>query len=205
MYVIRKISILFLLLLLPVILLPEIVEASWGAARLQQLLAEQGKQLPSSTPTTPPQQNPVPAPKPAPAPEPEPPTDSEFLLNNNEVSMMNLINQEREKNGLKPLIGMPELHNLARTKSIDMVENDYFSHNSPTLGSFASMIYKAGIPFRSAGENLAMARNVNHAFALLMASPQHKANMLNPNFTHIGVGIVPNKYGIVVTQLFIMR
>jgi uncharacterized protein YkwD len=38
-----------------------------------------------------------------------------------------------------------------------------------------------------------------------MGSSGHKANMLNPNFTHVGIGVVQDKYGVVVTQLFIMK
>ena len=119
--------------------------------------------------------------------------------------MLAQLNSERAKNGLKPLQFTPELTNLARLKSQDIIKNNYFSHVSPVYGSFANMVYDAGIRFYSVGENLAKARDGRHAFALLMASSAHKANMLNRNFTHVGIGIIQDTYGVVVTQLFIMK
>ncbi|KAB3537322.1 hypothetical protein F8154_03255 [Alkaliphilus pronyensis] len=117
--------------------------------------------------------------------------------------MLELVNQERVKNGLNELELHQELTNVAHKKSVDIVENNYFSHTSPTYGSFYQMVYDAGISFTQVGENLAKARDVKKAHVLLMASTGHRANILNPNFTHIGLGIVKDKYGVVVTQLFI--
>jgi uncharacterized protein YkwD len=116
-----------------------------------------------------------------------------------------MLNDERMKKGLKPLTPMKELTSLARLKSQDIIDNNYFSHFSPTYGSFANMVYDAGISFRSVGENLAMSRSVKHAFYQFMGSSGHKANMLNRNFTHVGIGVVQYNYGVVVTQLFIME
>lgn len=122
-----------------------------------------------------------------------------------EALMLELVNAERAKNGLKALQPMSELDKLARMKSQDIIDNDYFSHTSPTYGSFYNMVYNAGIRFYSVGENLAMARSARHAFMLFLGSSGHRKNILNPNFTHIGLGVVPYKYGVVVTQLFIMK
>ncbi|WP_051534035.1 CAP domain-containing protein [Desulfitibacter alkalitolerans] len=136
--------------------------------------------------------------------QPAPQPDSNYAgLTSQENLMLELINNERKERGLKPLILHTELVRLARLKSQDMVNNNYFAHTSPTYGSFYQMVYNAGIPFRQVGENLAKARDVNKAHILLMASEGHKKNILSPTFTHLGIGISSDRYGIVVTQLYI--
>lgn len=119
--------------------------------------------------------------------------------------MLDLVNGERVKNGLKPLVWHAKLGELAVLKSEDIIKNNYFSHTSPTYGSFYHMVYNAGVPFRQVGENLAMASNVQKAFVLLMASDGHRKNILSPHFTHLGIGVVPGNYGVAVTQLFIAQ
>ncbi len=187
-------------------------QASWGAAKLFELLQQQNGSPVIPQPTLPPIPEPTPEPKPTPIPEPTPvpedpnsEQDNYSALSSQEREMLQLVNEERVKNGLKPLVLMPELTELARLKSKDIIKYNYFAHTSPTYGSFAKMVSDAGIRFYSVGENLAKARNAKHAFYLFMGSSGHKANMLNPNFTHVGIGIVQDKYGVVVTQLFIMK
>jgi len=120
-----------------------------------------------------------------------------------EALMVNLVNQARISAGLKPLQVDPTLTQLARMKSQDILVNDYFAHTSPTYGSAFSMMKSAGVTYRLAGENLAKARDTAWAHQRLMASDDHRANILHPDFTHIGVGIVKYEYGVVVTELFI--
>lgn len=183
-----------------IFLLPEKCEASW---LLERYLAQRGNnavEKPVQPPTDP--KDTVPA-YPVPT-NPDPQTPS-MVLKDDATLMIDMVNNERIKNGLKPLEVLPALMKAAEDKSIDMVENNYFSHSSPTYGPFYSMVYSRGIRFRSVGENLAKARNTKTAFYLLMGSEPHKKNMLNPYFTHIGVGIVKDKYGVVVTQLFIAQ
>ena len=176
--------------------------ASWGAAKLLELNKLQN----TSTPTV---SNPlVTTPSVSQTnlwyvPPAEPKTSVTGEMSQEEILMLQLVNDERKKNGLKPLEPMPELNKLAQLKSEDIITNNYFSHISPVYGSFAKMIYDNDIYYRSAGENLAKARNARHAFVLFMASSGHKANILSRNFTNIGIGVVPYKYGVVVTQLFI--
>jgi uncharacterized YkwD family protein len=113
--------------------------------------------------------------------------------------MVSLVNQARMDAGLKPLQVDPTLTQLARMKSQDILDNNYFAHTSPTYGSAFTMMKNAGVTYKIAGENLAKARDHQR----LMASDGHRANILNPDFTHIGVGIVKYQYGVVVTELFI--
>lgn len=180
--------------------------ASWGAAKLAQLQGAAPIPAPVLDPV-PTQPSPV-APTTPPTPQPPaatPPAALPAEMSAQETQMLQQINEERAKNGLKPLIPMPKLNELARLKSQDIIAKNYFSHNSPTYGYFTNMVYNAGIRFYSVGENLAKARDGRHAHILLMASEGHRKNILNPNFTHIGLGIIPDKYGVVVTQLFIMQ
>ena len=201
----RFITVLGLTVVLSTSFLVDDAHASWGAAKLLQ--QNTGVTTPTS-PTTPPPTTPTTnwwSRPPVTTPVPAEPTVEQGSMTQNEALMLNLINGERAKVGLKPLQPMAKLNELARLKSQDIADKDYFSHISPTYGSFANMVYDAGIRFRSVGENLAMARNAQHAFVLLMASSGHKANILNPNFTHIGLGVIQDTYGVVVTQLFIMQ
>lgn len=118
--------------------------------------------------------------------------------------MLDLVNQERQKAGLKPLVADSRLVHLARLKSRDMVDKGYFSHNSPTYGSPFDMMKNAGVQYRYAGENIAGANTVARAHAALMNSSGHRANILNPNFTRIGIGVVSGgPYGKMFTQMFI--
>ena len=114
--------------------------------------------------------------------------------------MVELVNQERAKAGVAPLTIDLELSRVARIKSQDMKDNNYFSHTSPTYGSPFEMMKNFGIRYRTAGENLAKHSSVESAHAGLMNSEGHRKNILNPNFTHIGVGIVDDRY---YTQMFI--
>jgi uncharacterized YkwD family protein len=118
--------------------------------------------------------------------------------------MISLVNQERQRAGLKALAVDQRLVRLARLKSQDMVDKGYFSHQSPTYGSPFDMMKNAGVSYRWAGENLAGAGSVDRAHESLMNSSGHRANILRPEFTHIGIGVVSGgPYGKMYTQMFI--
>ncbi len=155
-------------------------------------------------PTQPAPTKPAPA-QPAPKqPNPAQPTPQPAGLTAEEQQMVNLVNQERAKAGLKPLAVDMRLVKLARMKSQDMIDKKYFSHQSPTYGSPFDMMKREGITYRTAGENLAGASTVTRAHELLMQSAGHRKNILNPAFTHIGIGVVKGgPYGTMFTQMFI--
>lgn len=119
-----------------------------------------------------------------------------------EGEVVRLVNIEREKAGLGPLVPNWELARVARYKSEDMKNKGYFSHTSPTYGSPFQMMRSFGISFRSAGENIARGQTTPAAVVKAwMSSNGHRANILNPSFTHIGVGYVQS--GHYWTQMFI--
>lgn len=125
------------------------------------------------------------------------------VLTPEEKQMLDLVNRERQRAGLRPLVVDPKLVQLARLKSKDMIAKGYFSHYSPTYGSPFEMMDSFGVSYRYAGENLAGAPTVEIAHRSLMNSPGHRANILNPNFQRIGIGIISGgPYGKMFTQLF---
>jgi len=120
-----------------------------------------------------------------------------------ESQLYNLINSEREKNGLSPLTLDAELSALAEIKSEDMVENGYFAHESPTYGSAEDLLESAGTAFVSVGENIARNASVEKAHAALMSSSNHRRNILGSQWKKVGVGIAEDENGYpYVTELF---
>lgn len=158
---------------------------------------------PDPKPQPQPKPDPKPQPQPKPQPDPKPQPSPGISLNADESRMFELVNQERAKNGLRAYKMDPELVKVARVKAQDMVNLGYFSHTSPTYGSPFDMMKRFGISYRTAGENLAGAPTVDRAHVNLMNSPGHRANILNSNFTNIGIGVVQGSpYGKIYVQMF---
>lgn len=141
--------------------------------------------------------------------QPEQPiiNETNSIVNSEELKMLEHINQERAKAGIAPLQMDTEIARVAQIKSQDMVDHNYFSHTSPTYGSPFDMMKNFGITYRAAGENIARNSTMFKAHIALMNSEGHRNNILNPNYTHIGIGIVKNQTssGITVTQMFIKK
>ena len=79
----------------------------------------------------------------------------------------------------------------------------YFAHGSPVTGDVGDRLTAAGVTYVAAGENLAYAPSVAVAHSRLMNSPTHYANIMNPNFTRIGIGVVQaDSRGLMITQVF---
>jgi uncharacterized protein YkwD len=120
-----------------------------------------------------------------------------------EAQMLEMINNERTSRGLKPLEADPELVPVARAHSADMFARGYFSHYTPDREDPFQRMKDAGVRFRTAGENLALAPTLQIAHSGLMNSPGHRANILNPAFGRIGIGIMSGgRRGIMVSQEF---
>ncbi len=128
-------------------------------------------------------------------------TSSNENISQNEKILLRLINEDRQKRGLKVLQIDEKLFEIAQTKSQDMYDNNYFSHTSPIFGKTSSLIRNEGIRYYSYGENIGRTYSVYRAHNGFMNSDGHRANILNPKFTHIGIGIVENYY----TEVFIQK
>ncbi len=175
--------------------------------------------VPSKAPVAP-KPSPV-APKPSPvAPKPSPsmavpktsvpPSPVSSVppsgITSEEQKLLDLVNGARKDAGLSSLQFDMPLMKVARLKAQDMVDKNYFSHDSPTYGSPFDMMRQFGVDFRYAGENIAGNQTVEGAFKAWMNSPGHKANILKANFNYNGIGIVNSPtYGKVLVQQFIGR
>ncbi len=120
-----------------------------------------------------------------------------------ESRMLELVNQERLKAGLKPLAPDPELPEVARRHSADMFARGYFAHETPDGRDPFERMREAKVNFVAAGENLALAPTLQVAHTGLMNSPGHRANILSKDFGRVGIGIMDGGMrGLMVTQNF---
>ena len=137
-----------------------------------------------------------------PAPRPVYQSQPANDLSSDEQQMLDLINNERAKKGVKPLIADALLVKAARLKSQDMIDNDYFAHESAKYGTPSELVTAQGVTYHYVGENLAVSGNVQQAHRGLMGSPGHRQNILNPKFRLIGIGIIKGRRGVTVSQEF---
>lgn len=123
-----------------------------------------------------------------------------------EKEVVELVNKQRQANGLSPLKLNTELSNVARMKSQDMKDKNYFSHTSPTYGSPFDMMKKFNISYKSAGENIAKGQKTPQAVVnAWMNSEGHRKNILSKSFTEIGVGYIQGNNTTYWTQMFITK
>lgn len=128
------------------------------------------------------------------SPEPRPLLEEQMLL---------LVNKERTSRGLKPLAADPEMTQVARAHSRDMFARGYFAHHTPDGRDPFDRMESANVRFRTAGENLALAQTLEMAHINLMNSPGHKANILNPAYGRLGIGVLDGGYyGLMISQEF---
>ena len=120
-----------------------------------------------------------------------------------EKQMLDLVNKERQANGLNPLAPDPELTEVARKHSADMFARGYFAHDTPEGLSPFDRMKAANVRFTTAGENLALAPTLPIAHTGLMNSPGHRANILRREFGRVGIGVMDGGMrGLMVSQEF---
>lgn len=111
------------------------------------------------------------------------------------TTLVELANDSREQSGLPALVSSPILEQIAQSKANDMAEKSYFAHNTPDGKTPWYWFESAGYKYLYAGENLAVdfdeSFNVNDAW---LNSPTHRANMMYPNFTEIGIAVAAGTY-----------
>lgn len=123
-----------------------------------------------------------------------------------ELNLFNLVNAEREKIGLAPVRFSPPLSFLARKHSQDMALREDISHLSTTGETYSDRLVKGGFYFIKNGENVAYSETFIPEFIHqgFMGSPGHRANVLDPDFDELGIGVVFKKdKGYYVTQDFV--
>lgn len=123
--------------------------------------------------------------------------------------LLELIAAERAKAGLDALIFDPELSDVALKHSEDMHTNDFVAHVSPTEGGSEERLLRAGIETGLAAECVGKGYSPDEIHRGFMNSPGHRAAVLLPEATHVGIGIVSEREGdlttYLVTELFIRR
>ncbi|MDX2272677.1 MAG: CAP domain-containing protein [Cyanobacteriota bacterium] len=131
-----------------------------------------------------PSRRPTPNPTSQPSPSPTSNPNNTFAQ-----EVVNLTNQERQKAGLAPLTVQSSLTQAAQSHAQDMALKDYFSHTGKDGSSPATRAQRAGYPSGYVGENIAAGYTTPQAVVQgWMNSSGHRANILNPNYKHIGVG-----------------
>lgn len=109
--------------------------------------------------------------------------------------VVSLVNRERAKAGLQPLAVSTQITSAANVRAKEIETS--FSHNRPDGSSFSTALTQSGAVFRGAGENIAYGqRTPEEVMNGWMNSAGHRANILNKDFTTIGVGYRQNSKGI---------
>ncbi|MDE0374645.1 MAG: CvpA family protein [bacterium] len=118
------------------------------------------------------------------------------------TELLDRLNLFRVEAGEEPLAWSAALAEIAAGHGVEMYEEGYFSHVSPGTGSVADRLVAQGIPFRIAGENLALNPTVDGVHGGLAASPSHRATMLETRFTRVGISVHDGPLGLMVVQVF---
>ncbi len=149
--------------------------------------------------TTKPEPTTTPAPTTTPTPTTQPSNSSDVSTYANQV--LQLVNQERAKAGLSALTTNSSLTNAANKRAKETVQS--FSHTRPDGTSFSTVLKEFNISYRAAGENIAYGQKTPQEVVTgWMNSPGHRANILNANFSKIGIGVYKSNGVIYWSQLF---
>lgn len=131
---------------------------------------------------------------------------SDFNLTDDEKELLSLINAERNKNNLSNLEIDEALQNVARLKAQDLVQNNYFSHVSPTYGTPFDMLKNNGVSYKTASENIAGNSSISAAVTSWLNSDSHKENILSNDYNYTGIAVVDSiAYGKIIVELFVGR
>ena len=161
---------------------------------------EKPEQKPEQNPEQSPEQKPEQKPEQSPEQKPEqtPEQDTEDSTDSNVhpyiQQVVNLVNAERAKEGLAPLTVDTKVQAAAQVRAKECEKS--FSHTRPNGTSFATALKEQNVSYRSAGENIAWGqRSPQEVVNAWMNSSGHRANIMNANFTTIGVGYYQNANG----------
>ena len=106
-----------------------------------------------------------------------------------EATLLLMLNEERQKRGLAAVAADAELRSVALAHSVDMAEHAFVSHVSPTTGTPDDRAKKANLRISRLGECISLEVTPAGAHHGLMESPAHRAAMIDPLFTHVGIGV----------------
>ena len=132
---------------------------------------------------------------------------SSLFADLSKITLIQLLNQEREKLGLSPLKENSKLSQAAFLKAQDILSKDYFSHQSPEGKSPWYWFKLVNYRFQYAGENLAIGfLDSEEVYYAWKNSPSHRANLFNPYYQETGIAILKGEFQgnetYVIVQLF---
>jgi uncharacterized protein YkwD len=135
--------------------------------------------------------------------QPEQPAPSSLTAD--EATLYNLINEDRADYSVNPVSINTNAMNAAMAKAEDMINNNYFSDESPTYGTPSQLLTDFGASYKVDGENIAEVANVEAANADFMSDPAHQAIILDSAYTQVGVAVIPDPAisSVVVVEEFI--
>ena len=124
-----------------------------------------------------------------------------------ELQLLNLINSARQSKNLAGLNFNGTLNNIALSRSKDMINRGYFSHTTPEGKNIFIILQENGVGYTLAGENIYYSNppsnaSAEAAFKTWMGSQMHRANILSPNYSQIGIGIADSNEKLVITLVF---
>ena len=133
-----------------------------------------------------------------------PPAPAVYALNELEQKAVMLLNSARKAEGLEPLKVNLLLSKLAADYALDMNRRKFFAHVDPDGKDPFDRMAAIGIDYPNAGENIALSPDVETAHKMLMDSPLHRENIMQPKYTEIGIGVRPDsRGGVYLVQEFI--
>jgi uncharacterized protein YkwD len=118
------------------------------------------------------------------------------------ANMLPLVNGARAQSGVNSALAWSSaLAQVAEAYAFELYVDGFFAHDSPRTGNVGDRLQAAGVDYRVAGENLALAPTLAIAHEGLMNSPGHRANILG-DYRSVGIGAVQGPIGLVIVQVF---
>ena len=120
-----------------------------------------------------------------------------------EQIILELMNAKRTEAGLEPLTLDNTLVQVARYKSNNMIQNNFFNHTNPDGTKWTSWLQTIGYKYTTTGENIAYnTSDPVELFTQWWNSPGHRANMMNASYTKVGIGVIYGNGKYMGTQTF---
>jgi uncharacterized protein YkwD len=122
-----------------------------------------------------------------------------------EQQLIDLVNQERQRQGLAELTHEPKLTEAAREHAQRMADRGSLSHQFPGEPALRDRIARTDLRFKAVAENVGYANSVERVHSTFMRSPGHRANILDPDYNAVGIGVVRRGDYLYVAQNFAYR
>jgi uncharacterized protein YkwD len=120
-----------------------------------------------------------------------------------EQKILELMNAKRTEAGLEPLTLDNTLVQVARYKSNNMIQNNFFDHTNPDGTKWTNWLQTIGYKYTTSGENIAYnTSDPVELFTQWWNSPGHRANMMNASYTKVGIGVIYGNGKYMGTQTF---